>query len=440
MPIFDLLWAFVLSVSTQLPSATLAGQVRTADGTPVPEVLVALVEGREHRPVAEAATDARGRYRLTGLRLGPRSGWLRVGKAADAFTVTIAPGANSLDLVVARSVLRGRVLGPDGAPVEGAEVLLRSAGRDRTALSGADGAFAFLAAAGSYELSARRIGFVVARLAEPVQLPAGALLERELELGRGAALSGRLVGLDPEELAGTTVQVERGGWEPRLAALAEEDGSFALDGLTPGTWWVRSFRHGRHAEKRVVLVAGQETFLDLPFPYHRLRGRVVDDEGHPVADRELRFTADGESASIRTSARGRFEIELHDGVYTVVATAEPEGREGRGEPLAAAELLTVDGALGKGCEIRLLTTASELHGRILGLAPEEQGATHIFLERVGFAWVTEPDAAGSYSFGGLLPGTWRVSIAVGEALFERTVEIPQRGSATFDLAVRPDRR
>jgi hypothetical protein len=155
----------VRELEIPLGTASIAGTVREADGTPAAGELLRLLRTRadghqlaESDPAARAArlieTDAEGAFAFDDLEVGT---WLvgpvpdldadpRRAPAPTLERVEVVPGAGVVrhDLVLARGlVLTGRVVGPDGAAIAGAHVRATSpVSMDHVrAITGADGAF-----------------------------------------------------------------------------------------------------------------------------------------------------------------------------------------------------------------------------------------------------------------------------------------------------------
>jgi hypothetical protein len=435
MPLANLLLVLTLLVTYGLPTATLSGQVATGDGSPVPGVQVELIEaeGAAHRPLGVAKTDARGRYRIDSLVPGRHAGWIQLGDSRRSFAVALVPGANRKDLTLRESVLHGVVLSSEGEPVADATVSFEGEA-SRVVRSAEDGTFAFLVQAAIYQLSVRKEGYALAAKSALVEVPEGSLAVTELRLTEGAALRGRLRGLSPEEQLSATVLVKSHG--PWQGAFVQEDGTFHLDGLAPGTWDVRAWSggHSKHAEGKVTLVGGQEAVLDLAFAYHRLRGHAFDSEGNPVAGRTLEFLANSELKETPTGTDGAFEVELHDGAYLVSSF----GNEACGESQESAEPLPVDdhASLSRDVEIHLAPAASVLRGHLLGLLPGEGEDVSVVAVRGGLERYA-PIEDGKFELADLSPGEWKITVRRGEVQVQSQVTLPLRSTVSLDLVLPP---
>ena len=156
-----------LDVVLQRGAASLAGQVRTWIGAPVPGISLYLScqEGQ-----SSTSTGPDGRYRLGSLTPG---GTCHLSARGDRFngveaTVEVKAGENHLDLqlVPIETVeIRGRVIGPASEPVAGAEVEIRSALDGKKHLTAPDGSFAVETFAGSSDcgLSVWKDGYAAYR-------------------------------------------------------------------------------------------------------------------------------------------------------------------------------------------------------------------------------------------------------------------------------------
>ncbi len=339
-------------------------------------------------------------------------------------------------LTLREGVLRGSVLSTEGEPVAAADVLLEGP-EIRTLRSADDGTFAFLVPKGLYRLSARKAGYASAAAPVRVRVATGTLSQAGVRLTPGATLRGRLLGLTPEEQSWATVQVESDG--PSQAVFTDEDGTFHLDGLTPGTWDVRgwSHDHAKHTKRRVALVAGEETVLDLPFDYHHVRGHAVDSEGNPVAHQELLFRLlhrEDERPSVHTAADGTFEIDLHDDVYTVSSWNGPD-------PMDTEAPLTVGAALPPDVELRFVPAASTFRGHLLGIPPGQEEQVHLRLVRAGLERWGRVEDDGSFEVSSLSPGEWKVTIFYGKVEVQTQVApLPSRGTGFLDLVLPPSRK
>jgi RNA polymerase sigma-70 factor (ECF subfamily) len=251
--------------------------------------------------------------------------------------------------------IEGRVLGPDGAPLEGAVIradvgfrferypdggmLILNSLRLQTR-SSADGSFRFSGVQpGEVELSVESAG--LGGWHAKVEVTAGATAHVEASLAAAGAVSGRIVAPDGTPLAGALVIaslesssesfVPQAEWLDQdwstfveqtgtfTATRSGADGSYRLTGLAAGWSYVmaESLDAGRGVEP-FVAVAGGEVHVDLELARGlELRCRVVDEQGAPLPDLPVFVgrTADaahdvtyGLRGPFHTDADGRFAV------------------------------------------------------------------------------------------------------------------------------------
>lgn len=164
----------------------------------------------------------------------------------------------------------------------------------------------------------------------------------EVELNRGARVSGRVVDGAGEPLGGVSVSARSsgppvGGDARYRATVSDGDGRFELDGVPPGALELRTssvslasppatrveVREGEHREG-IVLVVERDR--------HRVHGRVVGTGGEPLGDAVVSLTLEGEggvtllSSQTRTRDDGSFELEVESGGTATLAADHPEYR------------------------------------------------------------------------------------------------------------------
>ncbi|HTE06159.1 MAG TPA: carboxypeptidase-like regulatory domain-containing protein, partial [Planctomycetota bacterium] len=240
--------------------------------------------------------------------------------------------------------IRGRIVGPEGAPVPAAPVALVPA-PSRMSFSGeapldapawlstvpaldlverassdVDGRFSFPASPaptgdGRAEQALAGVTWSLvasAPLLRPrsVECPDGAAVVDlgELHLDRGAGLRGVLLDQDGVPLAGATVTLavgEQGGWAearqlrsviPALAVQSDAAGAFSLPSIPAGALALH-FAHREAADLELQVLAPQAGLVrNLAVQHlprgHRIAGRVLDADGHGLAGACLRV-ADG---------------------------------------------------------------------------------------------------------------------------------------------------
>jgi len=301
-----------------------AGVVHDPEGRPVAraQVVAVTVAGPGGLPArASTTSDENGRFTLRDLPPGPASLEARAaGFAPSAPTdAESAPDAAGREVVLTlrpARALRGRVLGPDGKPFEGARVIARRAGSNLESpslQSGADGSFVFAALdAGPHELDASAEGYGsayqrgVSAPADGIELRLQAMggLSGVVSDGRGKPVADFLVRWVGLRLGGDAPTRE--GENRFLAA----DGAFQLDGLMPGDYDVVVAAPGHApAGRRVTILPAAYADASVRLSDGAtLAGRVVGPDGAPVAGAQVEVMTGHEGDAIQTDEDGRFVL------------------------------------------------------------------------------------------------------------------------------------
>lgn len=272
----------VLELSTR--SGSLGGTCRARSGEPLAQVSVEVRpldlgtthQGRRRAPVVGTTTDSRGSYEVSGLLAGTHEVHFRApGFGYRAVPVGVRDGAIStcdVTLLEAGRVV-GRVVGPEGAPVEGALVSLGTPLRPfcQTVLTGPEGDFVLDAfAEGSRRLMVHQRPSQGQRAPQPVMVEVlpGATVDVgdiALSVDTRRTVHGAVDPPSPGEGGPWQVRITGGAWSS--VATADGSGLFALD-----DW------RGPLFDLEVSLLAS-----DLgPWPVHRVGGRRVDAEGGSI--------------------------------------------------------------------------------------------------------------------------------------------------------------
>jgi len=240
----------------------------------------------------------------------------------------------ALDVDMAAS-LHGRVVDRSGLPVAGAEVwagdgvLGQSSSPDGllrcAAVTGDDGRFTLLCAAGEERVAARKPGYAASWSHPVAQLGDGEVL---LVLGAGAAsVVGSVTAEDGAAVAGVVIGLQLEGEvmhraadgtlrAPHLPVLlcSDAEGRFAADDLMPGRYACRTRAPGRaDTSTSFTVTAGGRADLSLRLAAAvTLTGSVRDRAGAPLADVFVWVTQsgpDGRTVTTKTGAGGRFAFE-----------------------------------------------------------------------------------------------------------------------------------
>jgi protocatechuate 3,4-dioxygenase beta subunit len=371
----------------------------------------------------EAATDAEGRYELTGLAPGT---WTVTASHADwseaTASVEIKDAPVTADIRLGRGgTVAGSVLAA-GRPVAGAQVTLAAAGDsgmrpgagflgggEQSALSDEGGRFRFeRLTPGRYTLGAV--------LRDQSSSPAEAVVtgddaqEVQLTLAEGALVRGVVTGLPDAQLTGVNVNAQ--GPDFFASTRTSAGGSFEISGVPEGTITLRAnagdfMTSSRSAQATVTIGPGQaEAAAEIRFEQGiRVDGRVTRG-GRPVTDAMVMVFPDGgnrRSASARTDETGGYAIEgLDEGRYTFSANSEA------GAPIRKTVELTGDTTVDlEAPPARLAGTVVEAEsGRPLGdvgVRIEDDGGGMRFVN------MASTDSSGRFAFEDVEPKRYRVT-------------------------------
>lgn len=295
---------------------TLRGLITDPAGTPLADVWVAYEHGGAMEP-SRVQTDSGGMFRLDSLSPGPielgawhpdyRPGeWqlnLEKDVAADELELVLEP----LDgRTVAGMVLDAR----SGEPVAGLPLSLVD--EDGRALApptptDASGSFRWShVEEGRYHIRARRTEG--GRASWPLGVGDVDLAGLVLELEPPARISGRLIGLGLEGLAGVTVSA-RGAGRTRSTG-PDWDGRFSFEGLDPGPWQItaRSSADGRSATRRIELPPGGELELELDLSGGPVVEGTVTVEGEPAVGVAVQLLGGSTLSSTHTDHHGHYRL------------------------------------------------------------------------------------------------------------------------------------
>ncbi|HVS08887.1 MAG TPA: sigma-70 family RNA polymerase sigma factor [Planctomycetota bacterium] len=330
--------------------AALDGVVLGADGEPLAgaRVLagnekafdqVRFDDGSSGRVAAaqHVVCDDRGRFSAAGVPLGRLEVQARgAGHSPWKGEVeTIAGRTSRMTIRLLRGTsLVGRVTDRSGAPIERAEV--QGNGEwgfaARTARSAADGTFALSdLPAGEFSVSAKSKGY---EKTEAVLSGApGAELEWNPVLGSGLAIRGRLLspGIDFSTWWIRCESQDRAQSPFTASATPKADGSFEFGGCADVPHRLRIHAPGGSffAVLQLEDVHPAAAQRDIPIDPAdllscRVRGRIVDDTGQPLAGIEFNVAREGHNTApiLTADAEGAFDIgELPPGKYRILVRA-----------------------------------------------------------------------------------------------------------------------
>ncbi|HEX5759760.1 MAG TPA: carboxypeptidase-like regulatory domain-containing protein [Thermoanaerobaculia bacterium] len=432
------------------PRATLVGRIVDHLGQPLPGFTVHAerVQGpADSEPVeplrSEAApADADGGYRIEDLPAGRYVVQARgTGPRTVRGAVTVGTGTARLDLVVAAGVeVSGRVMDAAGNPFPGAAVRLQPIpdGYGLRTASAADGSFLFeWVPDGIYRVVGQASGYADATAPAELRVAGAAVAGIEVVLGeRSGAISGRILGVEPDEL--TRVWVRAHGRRLGMAhARPSPDGRYRLADLLPGTWEVRAgLPDGTQASGTVRLEpGGAEATLDLELMLRPVVSGRATFDGWPLAGAEMRFQGERPSGA-ETAYDGSFRLRLAPGPYILVLL-EPRQGIGYSRPVEVGP----DGA-----EVTIDLVPASLSGRVLAVgsgAPLEGAVVTAEGVQPGLELSysgpsARTDAAGLFELPRLAPGHYRLTVsAEGFAPATTEVELPEGRTVELEVPLAP---
>ena len=311
------------------------GVVHDADGLPVAAALV-LLPGDGVVPAASGRTDAEGAFEIARVDPGRRELVVHHASFASYRTELDVTPSSWIEIELDHGVsVSGVVVDDAGAPLAGARIdttpLDAAGGATREgAVSAVDGTWTVeRLVPGRYRLRARAEGYYTAEQEEPTLLDED-LAGVRLELRRGVALEGRVVGADFDQLAdlkivARSVSPDIDDFVSAVVTEVDFEGGFRLEGLSPGTWRVSvghmSFGGPSSAEVVVGTDPPEPVTLRLGEGYRvggalRLYGAPAELRGDPLGQHAgmlrvtLRCLGDVPCFSMRVFDRdGRFEFD-----------------------------------------------------------------------------------------------------------------------------------
>jgi protocatechuate 3,4-dioxygenase beta subunit len=325
------------------PTSAVTGRVVVPTGSDSRTARVRIV-GAEGETVAEATPDADGRFELAapadwdGGLVASCSGLPSV---VVHVPTTGTPPPLEIRLVAGASLLV-RVVDDEGKPVQGALVApdvqdqtwsegeRRAVARLDAVRTGADGTASLpTAATGTLEIVVEAEGMVAAR-PDPIELPASAPLD--VELDRGGRLTGEVVDARGASRPGAHVRIVGSGLWPAKEYPVGPDGTFDAGLLPPGFYEAEAFDQEQVSplKRGIELRPSETTTIQLALaPGGFVAGRVNLEGGAPPPADGLLVTLHGLQARlvplrVEPAADGTFRAgPLQPGRYLARCAVSP---------------------------------------------------------------------------------------------------------------------
>jgi len=352
--------------------------------------------------------------------------------------VTITARSEAVVVEVDRGVtVSGRVVHADGTPVAGAIVELpRSQIAPRNATADSDGAFTLVGvAAGSTSLTALSSDRRLSSAPVPVTAPAKNVT---ITMPHGARIEGRVVDRGTKQpVTDFTVSVPsrgRPGPGPTPQQVHTDDGSYAIDNVTPGTAQIVVTATGFVTATRSDITAEEgKTASGIDVQLDRgasITGRVTSG-GAAVAGAQVAVTAN------RMPFFGGTTTDA-DGNYTLDGVAEGERTLQFQRTGFIVLHKTVEVTAGKDLHLDVeLDHGAEIRGRVTDRAGHNIPGANVAVagDRSGPSNMTQTDLDGSFVMQGLATGSYHLTARKDGYVSEdaNDVAVPQSQPLTFAL-------
>jgi len=406
----------------------LVGRVVNDQGDPVPNTSVWLLDpgqsisrqgaDRSSKKTPACRSGENGMFRLEDL--APATA-IRLGLDAEGFRPAIADltqvdPRKVVKFVLDRgSLLRGRVLNPDGNSVGGARVTIspgdteagvlgdsRAMQEERSVMTDDQGVFEVDELPGGfYRLEAYRDGFLSSAVRRVDLVPGDPLDGVELRLRDGATVEGWVLTESGEPVEGALVMFDR------PAARTGADGAFLIEGVEPGqkTVEVRHPDFVWHEENRKIRPG--ENVIELRLHAGAgVSGHTLRSSGEPLAGVSVRLTRETRPTreyGARSDRDGGFRIDsVQPGTYQVQAMRDDLVQVAANQEIEVGVDGVDDVLIG-------LRSGAAIHGVIKGLNLDELARVHVMARNPeSGSRRGRVDHSGAYRIERASPGVWWV--------------------------------
>lgn len=442
-------------------AAALSGRI-VAGGEPVEGAIVSLsyvfaegLEGEQLEPyiISElAVSDGEGRFSIP--QISPGRLQVLVESTDHPFTESddlyFRPGQHREDVIVDLSPsgrLYGEVTDEQGEPVDAQIRLspLDTQGTSRTTRT-RQGVFSIRdLTEGDYALRIEAPDHRDERI-DAVGINADQTTEIEVILESTSRFAGRVVEPDATPVEDAYVVVDDG--ENTRRFRTDDQGRFEWDEMPDGDWTAvaSSPRHEPSDEQPVRL--DEEMTFEL-IPGGVIEGEVVDPDGQPVSDYDIRVAAmeshgptgfrggDWPSSSVRDAADGRFDFgPLQSGRYRLLVETDEHAP-------ATTDAIDVSAGSVAGPVVVQMERGSTLEGVVRNAdsgEPVEHAQVRFLMSTPdGRTPRTRTDEQGHYELDGLPSGRSSIRVRHGHYIHELVggLHLPEDGRVTHDIDLEP---
>ncbi|TET38734.1 MAG: carboxypeptidase regulatory-like domain-containing protein [Planctomycetota bacterium] len=319
----------------------ITGTVTDDKGLPLPEIDITAepcIPGQVICKSLETTTDNRGMYHITGIT-PDKSHAISAGNSIyiyDEKTIKVGKDkSQTLDFTLKKGgIISGKVMYPGKAPAHFVDVRLyparRKDGRDSdgnnycaSGYTDSDGSFRLTGIRpGVYMIMAEEEDYAKTRFG-PIGITYASVCENlEIILDAGLTISGRVT----DEIGGPVAKATVCGEKPKggyLSTETDENGSYAIKGLSPGKLKIRASARGYYGGSKIPAEAGMQNLDLILMRCGRIAGTLTGRVEFSYFNINVhgRFNNSSFSAySGFNNAKGEFEIFVQPGTCTVTAS------------------------------------------------------------------------------------------------------------------------
>jgi 5-hydroxyisourate hydrolase-like protein (transthyretin family) len=411
-----------ISLTIQPNPGTIFGTVVSDLGEPVSNVTVSLIDVNE-TPKGSGTTDIDGSYTISNVPVGSYAVVLRaIGYAIATGTVSVDLGQVITDLDFQLDIIRGSISGSisdftTGAPIPGATILVRDSVGVLVRFTTTDQFGNFVLrnfVPGSYSVtsSAQNYSTEITGVIVRSDETAGADIQFLSTVGD---IAGQITDGSGNPLSGDNIQLKLFGANGELlqAMIAQTDGSFQIQELSVGTYFVSATLEG-YSPNMVAVIVNSGAVTDITISLSQilttLTGTVTDAEtGTPITGTAVSVSLTNNTglfvAKQYTGTDGSFTFDsIAPGTYLLNVNAESYG----------IEIITVTVPIGG---FNMAVSLIQNPGAVTGFVTNQLSGEPISNSIVLISASGKPldvkgvsDSFGQFTFSNLAPDTYRAVV------------------------------